>query len=124
MYTIWKSTSTLKPAPIHVAYLVRGVRDAGGIRGANKSSAGYKGGTRAAWRKGVQWVCSGCVVGVQWVCSGRGALAQEGDDVHDEVEVALGAEQAEVGLALRDRVDEVEHLVESVSRLGSWQVRK
>ena len=53
MYTIWKSTSTLKPAPIHVAYLVRGVRDAGGIRGANKSSAGYKGGTRAAWRKGV-----------------------------------------------------------------------
>ena len=73
---------------------------------------------------GVQWVCSGCAVGVQWVCSGRGALAQEGDDVHDEVEVALGAEQAEVGLALRDRVDEVEHLVESVSRLGSWQVRK
>ena len=42
----------------------------------------------------------------------RGVLAQEGHDVNDEIEVALGAEQAEVGLALGDRIDEVEHLAE------------
>ena len=34
------------------------------------------------------------------------------------VRVARGAEQAEVGLALRDRIDEVEHLAEYVSKLA------
>ena len=38
--------------------------------------------------------------------------------VRVRVRVALGAEQAEVGLALRDRIDEVEHLAEYVSKLA------